>query len=263
MRTFSALLAVFAAAAMAGNPDPQFALDWSSIMIQKTIINQGGIVTAEGVLCPNQAPQCKVQTAYALGQQFFDFTHKRSAFLGPDGSGVVTLFANGGEYAVDSNKTCTSYCPLPRGAEMFPLSTNNATDIGQTNYLGRMLETYQDKQVFPILNITMEVDNFYVDLSGAHPVPVADIDSLTPFGEAIGGNNNTWVNYKAGAQDASHFVVNGIAQCPEAQGCEQSNNRRMSAIHGVALNSLYRKMFLPQLHGAWEASRARMANQEE
>lgn len=45
-----------------------------------------------------------MQTAKQIGAQYFDYTNQRTAFLGPDGSGIVTLIKEGKEFQVDSSK---------------------------------------------------------------------------------------------------------------------------------------------------------------
>ncbi len=47
------------------------------------------------------------------------------------------------------------------------------------------------------LGITMQTSDFYADQSGSSPVPIMEVDTLTPFGEYIGTSNSTWSDWQA------------------------------------------------------------------
>lgn len=98
-------------------------------------------------------------------------------------------------------------------------------------YNGKTVELFQSKEIFPILNITMEIDNFYVDCSNpSNAVPVAEVDLLTPFGQSLGSQNQTWANFKGGPQNPAKFVVNGMASCPEANNCGGSDDSNSATL---------------------------------
>lgn len=219
MKATTALIICGLLAAVKAGSIPTFPNDWSSILVQAIQINQGGVTTPTGVCCPTMSPECKVQTAYASGYQYFDFTNNRTAFKNPDGTGVVSLYSDNKEYAVDAQGNCQSYCPL--NEPLYPMGFGeNATNHGVVVYNGEKVTDIYWSEVFPILNITMEYSDFYVVVNGdGSCTPVAEIDHITPFGEQLGLQNTTYVNFAAGPQDASHFVVNGAASCPMDNNC--------------------------------------------
>lgn len=46
-------------------------------------------------------------------------------------------------------------------------------------------ELWESVDTFPIGNVTMETDDFYVNSTNmANAVPIIDVDTLTPFGES-------------------------------------------------------------------------------
>lgn len=215
----AACVVAVAAAAM-----PVFPNNWSSDQISSIAINQGGIKEPSGaVCCPPDAPECKVQTAFSAGIQYVWFTGNMSAFLGPDNSGVVTDFNAQKQYSVNSSGFCQEYCPLG-GQTMAPGigMPSNAKSMGIVNYNGRQLNMYTITTQIPVLNITMEATNFYIDQSGATAVPVAIIQIMEPFGQKLGGQNQTFVTFTPGVPDKSKFTVKGAASCQQAKGCNGS-----------------------------------------
>jgi len=114
---------------------------------------------------------------------------------------------------------CMSWCPI---GSMYPfeLVDPNATNLGPVTMPdGRIVQHWQYKDLGP-LRIVMETDNSYVDQSDpTYAVPVLENDVLTPFGIHLGVMNESWSNWKNGAQDPSLFAyTNG----PE-QGCQKSS----------------------------------------
>lgn len=216
--TFALALAGSVAAATAL---PTFPLSWSSDMIQAMNINQGGVVQPDGsVCCPAQTPQCKVQTMFQPGIQYFDFQNNRTAFKQPDGSGVVSLYEDGKEYAVNAAGACQSYCPL-QDTDFGPgLGFGDKTqDMGPVTYGGKKAEHFHWVQQMPILNITMETSDMYVVVKNNVGTPLAEIDNITPFGQHIGTQNTTYVTFTPTAPAASHFTVTGKSTCKIDQSC--------------------------------------------
>lgn len=216
-----AVAACVVAVATAGSL-PAFPNNWSSDNIQRVAINQGGVATPSGnVCCPADAPQCKVQTVFQAGIMSQWFDGNKTAFLSPYGAGIVTDYTAQKEYSVNSTKHCQAYCPLRQGSNMTTGigMVANAQSRGIVSYNGRNLNLYVGTVVFPILNVTMEVMSYYIDESGASPVPVAIIQHLTPFGESLGSENQTFVTFTPGVPDSSNFEVIGAATCPKAKGC--------------------------------------------
>lgn len=226
----SAVLVILGLAALASAQSglPTIAIDWSALVIQSVGINQGGTKQPDGsICCGATVPECKVQTIFQAGLQYFSVSTNRTAFKNPDGSGIVTLYNDQKEYQVDSNGVCQAYCPLPEDDnELFPIGfPSGAVNKGKVNYQGQMLtDIYWDEQI-PILNITMEVDNFYIDTTNWNDsIPVAQIQELTPFGQQIGGQNTTWANFKAGPQPSSAFTVLNKTTCQMSNNCGGSSS---------------------------------------
>ncbi|RYG52532.1 hypothetical protein EON67_01020, partial [archaeon] len=53
------------------------------------------------------------------------------------------------------------------------------------------------------------------------------VDNLTPFGEYMGQSNNTYTNFKAGAQDPKWFTVKNVTTCPQSNNCDNDSVRQM------------------------------------
>lgn len=209
------LLAVAAA-------QPTFPDNWVSDQTSSIAINQGGVKSPDGsICCPPEAPECKVQTAFSAAIVSQWFSGNMTAQKNPDGSGIVTDFNAQKEYAVLANGSCTAYCPLGGQVLLPGIGIGpNATNMGKVNYNGRMLNMYQVLTKIPILNITMEATNFYVDESDpSKPVPVAIIQIIEPMGQQIGLQNQTFVTFVPGTPNKDTFKVVGAASCPMSKGC--------------------------------------------
>lgn len=211
------VLAVVAAA-----PQPHFPDNWSADVLNMIAINQGGIKNADGsICCPPDSPECKVQTAFNAGIQYNWFSGNMSAFLAPGAGGVVTDYTAQKEYSVNASGYCQEYCPL-EGQTMLPgIGMGNGTIYqGQVTYNGETVSLYTATQVFPILNITMETTDFYIkEATGKLSVPIAIIQHITPFGQNLGQQNQTFASFTSGVPAKSHFTVIGGAQCKQAKGC--------------------------------------------
>lgn len=224
MRSMLAL-ALIASVAVANAALPTFPQDWTSDQTSSININQGGIQQPDGsICCPATSPQCKVQTAFQEGTQYFDFTNERAAFKNPDGSGVVTLWADGKEYGVDASGACQSYCPVQGPIEPGLGFGNNTEDLGAATVNGVSCEHYEWKVQVPIINITMQVSDFYVKVSGSSGIPVQQIDHITPMGQNLGAQNTTYKTFKAGTPPASVFTVTGKSTCKIDQSCSGKND---------------------------------------
>lgn len=219
---FAVAVACVLAAAVA---QPAFPNDWTSDQTSSIAINQGGVKSPDGsICCPPESPECKVQTAFQAAIVYQWYEGNVTAQKSPDGSGIVTNFNTQKEYAVTADGTCQAYCPLG-GQVMVPgIGIGpNATDMGKVEYNGRMLNLYQVVTRIPILNITMEATNFYVDESGSTPVPVAIIQLIEPMGHQIGAQNQTFVTFTPGTPAKSHFLVKDAAKCPMSKNCGNNN----------------------------------------
>lgn len=214
MKTFAAVLAVAAGVATATTPaEPVFAKDWTGVVAQHVVINQGGVANPDGsVTCPAQAPQCKVQTAFQGARQFVSVTQQKQKIAAPDNSGIVIDIAAGKEYQVDSTNTCTGYCPLPKNfgniqaMQLFPNSTYQDAAGNQWCNGKTPCSAWVSVQK-PLLNITFETDTFYT--SGNTPLSV--YEQLTPFGIPMGYQSTQFLTYTAGAINPSVFAVQGTS----------------------------------------------------
>lgn len=195
-------------------------------MTDSIVLNQGGNVNPDGsICCEPMAPECKVQTGYEIGQQYFSFTQNLTAMKNPDNSGIVTDYNAGKEYQVDGEGNCQAYCPLGREeSELFPFGIDpNATDLGPVPCGDNNCTHYSEREFIPILNITMEVTDFYITTVGGAPAPSYIVDHIEPFGEQIGDENTTfaqWQDMDGKAFPASVFTVKGAASCPMSQQCQ-------------------------------------------
>ncbi len=145
------------------------------------------------------------------------------------GGGVVTLFNEAKEYSVDAAGNCQAFCPIQGG--MYPFGIpDGATDKGPSTYKGIAAELYTTTESFPILNVTMSTQDFYLDTTGATVKPIAFVLDQTPFGEHIGGQSTMFQDFAAGAPPASRFAVLGKDTCKEAQNCGGSEAQQGSEL---------------------------------
>lgn len=236
MLRIATLLAAAAVAAATGVPS--FSPQWSAAVTQHMVVNQGGQTSGNGnICCPFNAPECKVQTGYSVSKQYFDFTNNRTATFYSNGVGVVALFNDGKEYEVNSQGACQSYCPIDGGMLPFGIPSS-AEDKGSATYNGKQADLFESSSEFPILNVTMSVQDFYiVPGSQTNAVPIAFVQHLTPFGEQIGGQTTLFENWTNGAPDATKFVVTGKASCPEANNCGGGSSSGGSGSHSGSSSS--------------------------
>jgi len=174
--------------------------------------------------CPET--NCQVQVQESEGLSYQDATNQRLRFDGVGSQPIVTLFGSiQKEMLVDpTTLKCLSYCPNTDDFGTYQVPSNS-TDLGKVTRNGKVVEQFQYKEtLFGI--VVMETDNFYLDLSGKVPTPVAEVDLLTPFGESIGKATTTFSSWVPGPLDAKLFAVTGIDTCPEDQNC--GNNVRQS-----------------------------------
>eukprot|EP01084_Bolivina_argentea_P217214 368859_1 len=109
-------IALLAVSAVASAVIPTFPDAWSAENIDAIQIVQGGVTNPDGsVCCPPTSPQCKIQSAYSAGMMYWDTAGQRTAEKNPDGSGIVSLYADAKEYQVDATGACQAFCPLPPG----------------------------------------------------------------------------------------------------------------------------------------------------
>jgi hypothetical protein len=221
MRTFaaiSAVLAVFSAASVPVLPDK-----WQSIVLQQLFVNQGGGVnTPAGLLCPTDAPDCRIQAEFIAARQFYDSVNNRTALKNPDNSGIVTWYNVSKEFQVSANGTCQAYCPLSeQDDEFIPVQLDaNSVDEGSVTYMGKTVEYWRGTELFT-------VDNWY--LQGNTPVGwVQDVNFL---GQVNITSNQTFLQFTSGAAD-SDFLVRGWEKCPESDQCSGGSSSSSSPFPG-------------------------------
>lgn len=199
---------------------PQLPTDWSAVISDQLVVNQGGVSGPDGsTCCPAMSPECKVQTEFQEGKQYFSFTTNRTAFKNPDNSGVVTLYNLAKEFAVDADGNCQSYCPLGNEEDqLFPLGYGENATATPGTYMGKPVTVVVWKQ--EVFGITMQTSTMYVDTSGSANAPVAEIDQITPFGIPLGMENTTYAAFQGGAQPSTAFTVKNISSCPMSNQCQ-------------------------------------------
>jgi len=202
-------------------PVPQFPLDWTANEEDFAVVYQGQYVQQGNLYCCGD-DSCEVQTQYQSGMDYFDFTHNRTRFDDPANGMIVALFNPiYKEMLVDGSNTCQSFCPLEEDLEPYAVDAN-ATYMGQKVIDNKTLDNWQwqDKE----FGIVFETNNVFVDPTTE--LPYTEIDNLTPFGMAIGDEEETFHTFVPGTPDPSHFAIKGIANCPEDPNCGQSFRQR-------------------------------------
>jgi len=199
-------------------PQPKFPNDWTANEELDLIVFQGDYKISGEDWCCNRASNCQVQTEYEKGVHYFDYSHNRTRFDDSVSGQVVVNDYKIQKSMLVVNQACKEYCPM-QGERLEPgFLDKNATDLGKVVIKGQTLEKWQWKEtIFGI--IVMETDTVYVDQSTDPAVPVMEHDDLTPFGQHIGGVDQTWANFKPGTPDPSLFIVNNVDHCPMSQNC--------------------------------------------
>ena len=141
---------------------------------------------------------------------------------------IVTYYGNNGkEMVVTANNTCQMYCPVSDPLYKFELNPNS-TYVGQETVNGKVCDIWQFNETFPLdPKIVMQSSNVYVDQSVNPPVPVQEIDILTPFGMPIGQQTNVFQSWSYEEPPASKLTVNGVDECPMASNCNQQSKQMM------------------------------------
>eukprot|EP01062_Namystynia_karyoxenos_P026978 TRINITY_DN2080_c0_g1_i1.p1 TRINITY_DN2080_c0_g1~~TRINITY_DN2080_c0_g1_i1.p1 ORF type:complete len:274 (+),score=98.03 TRINITY_DN2080_c0_g1_i1:78-824(+) len=226
----SRVLALLAAVgAAAGKAVPQLPQQWSALQTDNLVISQGGQRQGDLICCELDAPQCKVQSTHQSSMYYFDGAHNRTRTGSAGMSGaIVSLYTVGKEMQVDENNTCTSYCPLQFDFAPFTIDAK-AKYVGTTTVEGVTADQWTwTEYIFNKYHLLpMQKTNFYVTPDGA--IPVKEQDIIEPLGQVIGTENQTWIEFKAGAPAKSLFDVKGVDSCPMDPNCQQdsrSSHRR-------------------------------------
>mmetsp|Transcript_22669 Transcript_22669/g.53525 ORF Transcript_22669/g.53525 Transcript_22669/m.53525 type:complete len:290 (+) Transcript_22669:67-936(+) len=228
---------------------PTFDGDWSAFTANELDIAQGEYQTkGNEVCCSTTAAACKVQTVDETGKIWQSFSRQAIRQNVPGGSIVTFLTENPQyQYAVVENAngtlTCESKCPLTGQNKLEPLvkdwfiaKAGNGTEVsykgtaaypGSPNACGKGKECEVWEVKTTLLGIVvMETDTLYVNVAGSSPIPVADVGSITPFGEHIGTEKTLYQEYQGfpNGLPASVFDILNKGSCPPPNGgCNRNN----------------------------------------
>jgi len=222
----------------------KWADDWSAYATNQMIEAQGASTNTETeVCCLVTSPQCKIEVQDQQGDIYVSVKHQATR-QNVQGGRIYQFFNEnpqmqyGVAQAANGSWVCQDACPIrppfpPLSPGFLPY---NATYMGKKtpeDIKGCPTEgcdLWQVKQV--ILGIiVMETDDFYVYESASQGVPVAAISHLTPFGEPLGSQTQTWAQYQGYPEGlpASTFEFLNKKNCPPPkQGCQQQQQDKTS-----------------------------------
>eukprot|EP00911_Craspedida_sp_UC1_P002973 UC1_evm2s2170 len=223
------MLAVCVTTAFAQS-EPKFPVSWTATEEDQLAISQGGTPGADGLVCCSpDAPQCRVQTEYQQGVNYYDGLNNRTRF-DSGGQSIVTDYNIGKQMLVAPNMTCLQYCPTenpsldPSPFWPTPDEKEKVQNLGKVQIDGVTATHYRWYEKIAIV-IKMQETNLYVaeTTSDGYAVPVAEHDVIEPFNQKLGTSDTKWTNFKPGQPDPKLFKVVGISQCPESPNCGQNN----------------------------------------
>jgi hypothetical protein len=179
-----------------------------------------------------------VQIENIAARQYFDYSNNRTAIFPAQGGGTVTLYDDKRVYSVNpATMECIEFCPTSvenDNDQMYPFGPAGPILSSHSgNFSDKPASVYVDHDVIPGLNITMEIETWYVQLQGATgpDTPIANQIQITPFGgPAIGVEHAVYSQYTAGVPDASKFSVKIGPTCRQAQNCG-GNSAAVSQSH--------------------------------
>ena len=134
------------------------------------------------------------------------------------GKSVLVNVTNGKE-------TCQEYCPIDKDDKMEKFSPWDPFDT--VHDLGAEGANEHYRWTDYILKVVkMQTTDFLADITATPAVPVSMRTKLTPFGQQqIGSQNQTWTNWKAGAQPSDKFEIVGLDVCPMSKKCQSPQNQ--------------------------------------
>jgi len=215
-------------------PNVTFGTDFSAEEDSVMLINQGGQLAPNGDVCciHTQPGQCQVQSAHQKGTRFYDLTNQRERFEDSISGQVIVDIYGTTHKTLLLNKTsagvemCQEYCPIDPQDKMEAFDPfdpfDPIKDMGATTLEGRNVERYHWNDVI-LKVITMQQTDFYADVSTTPAAPVFMTTHLTPLGQDLGTQNQTWSSWTPGAVDAKKFAIQGIDTCPMSNQCQQSS----------------------------------------
>lgn len=209
---------------------PNFPSEWNAQVDSTVMLFQGGTHndTSETACCDLEASQCKIQTEGLALLQYSDRANNRSVEI-VGAQAIFDFYAIGKQVSAQSDGkggwTCQSYCPL-QGDFFDPLVFDaSAQDLGNATLDGKTYEHYQwFDELFK--RVKMDQQDWYVDTSGAKPVPFKNVEKLTPFGGAeIALSTAAYAQFAQGV-DSKVFNVAGLDSCDQGDNCQQNEDPR-------------------------------------
>lgn len=197
------------------------------------VLWSGGVhnTTDGSACCDLDAANCKVQSIGSTLDWILDATQE--AWLQTNGvQGIMYLYNEKKQLDVVPSNTsgwhCVGYCHVGKyewaGG---PLEFDNATVYdGKVTVDGKSLDKYHWDEGIGKL-IKMEEVDFFVDPSGAYPVPIQQLIKLTPFnGPEVSESINLFNNFAKGTPPASTFKVDNLDSCPknDKDDCDDSSS---------------------------------------
>lgn len=238
-------LALPLAAALETPPLPTFSQDVTSQQTANMVIHQGQYIQQGGDYCCDSRDSCEVQVQSQDGTNYVWYSHNLTRFdqIGGQDQTIINDFNHNKEMLIVNN-TCQSFCPINEPLFPFNLEGTNATYNGTTEINGVTVQHWAWKETILGGAITMSTTDFYCTEPDSNGLsrPVTQLQHLTPFGQPIGQQNNTWETWTAGAPKASLFDIQGEADCPESNQC--GNNQNLAR----AMNRLRNRMWKTWLH---------------
>jgi len=240
-----ALLALSIALAVA-QKQPTFATNWHAIEAASAAVFQGSYsYFGDMGYCCSAESNCEVQVEFVNGTFYFDFTHNRTrqdvTVPGPPAT-YISDYTTGKEMLVDpSSMDCLAYCPLDGETLVAGFLAPNSTDLGPAILNGKKVEKwmYQTKPLGPKSKWVVETSYVYVDQSVSPAIPVEENDLLTPFGFEIGAANTFWQDYVGSEPNPALFAVNGEANCPMSNGCNDDTSAGLAGMQRRLRPSLF------------------------
>lgn len=207
---------------------PTLPQDFTTQETDSIQVHQGDfVVSGKNVCCPlGGNGQCKVRMQTEGGLSVRAKSKNMTSFA-PFGTPerIVNDFNNGKEMEV-VNGTCKAYCPLQDTVMDSFGPSDKAKFIGSKTINGKKCDEYQWKTtLFGV--VVMETSTMCIDVSNSsNPVPIQEVDVLTPFGQNIGQEEAQWTGFRAGF-DASVFDIKGIDSCQMGQNCQQNSKQML------------------------------------
>jgi hypothetical protein len=233
------------AAIAAGATPPTFAPDFYSGTQTDLAINQGGYDKGKGISCCSvDAPSCKVQTQSTGGDLYEQGSMNRTREDSPQGGMVVTwgapvykqIFLAPGSSANSSHAfVCAQYCDHKndflssvaigdgkKGLFDTPKDIGPAPQVKQDGPGGETADCEHWRWTETILKlIPMQKTDFYVNTENAsNPLPWYSQQVIEPLGKAIGGLNESFLQFTPGDMSAQFDIdMDSVAACKLGQSC--------------------------------------------